>query len=60
VASPVVVHRTALGSGPTSAEHLLAGAGAAKEIEAYRFNNHEGGQEHHWVRQLLFLRRILG
>jgi cephalosporin-C deacetylase len=31
-----------------------------KEIEVYRFNNHEGGQEHHWIRQLLFLRRILG
>jgi len=34
--------------------------GAAKEIEVYRFNNHEGGQEHHWIRQLLFLRKILG
>ncbi|WP_258803291.1 acetylxylan esterase [Pseudarthrobacter sp. NS4] len=35
-------------------------SGAAKEIEVYRFNNHEGGQEHHWIRQLLFLRKILG
>ena len=34
--------------------------GAAKEIEVYRFNNHEGGQEHQWIRQLLFLRKILG
>lgn len=36
------------------------GPGAAKEIEVYRFNNHEGGQEHQWIRQLLFLRGILG
>ncbi|PNI07068.1 acetylxylan esterase [Arthrobacter sp. AFG7.2] len=35
-------------------------AGTAKEIEVYRFNNHEGGQEHQWIRQLLFLRKILG
>jgi cephalosporin-C deacetylase len=34
--------------------------GAAKDIEVYRFNNHEGGQEHHWIRQLVFLRKILG
>jgi cephalosporin-C deacetylase len=34
--------------------------GPAKEIEVYRFNNHEGGQEHQWIRQLLFLRKILG
>ncbi|WP_255771325.1 acetylxylan esterase [Pseudarthrobacter sulfonivorans] len=37
-----------------------AGAGAAKEIEVYRFNNHEGGQEHHWIRQLQYLRKLLG
>ena len=34
--------------------------GAVKDIEVYRFNNHEGGQEHHWVRQLQFLRKLLG
>ena len=34
--------------------------GAAKEMEVYRFNNHEGGQEHHWIRQLEFLRNLLG
>lgn len=28
---------------------------AKKEIEVYRFNNHEGGQEHHWIRQLQYL-----
>lgn len=32
----------------------------AKDIEVYRFNNHEGGQEQQWIRQLLFLRDILG
>ena len=37
-----------------------SGTGAAKEIEVYRFNNHEGGQEHQWIRQLVFLRKILG
>lgn len=37
-----------------------SGTGAAKEIEVYRFNNHEGGQEHQWIRQLLFLRKVLG
>ncbi len=31
-----------------------------KDIEVYRFNNHEGGQEHQWIRQLLFLRKVLG
>ncbi|WP_411374256.1 hypothetical protein ACLH0K_14525 [Arthrobacter sp. MPF02] len=46
----------AYGSGASGS----SGSGAAKEIEVYRFNNHEGGQEHHWTRQLLFLRKILG
>lgn len=32
----------------------------ARDIEVYRFNNHEGGQEQQWIRQLLFLRDILG
>lgn len=31
-----------------------------KEIEVYRFNNHEGGEEHHWIRQLRYLRKLLG
>lgn len=31
-----------------------------KDIEVYRFNNHEGGQEHHWIRQLQYLRELLG
>jgi cephalosporin-C deacetylase-like acetyl esterase len=33
---------------------------AHKEIEVYRFNNHEGGQEHHWIKQLQYLRKLLG
>jgi cephalosporin-C deacetylase len=37
-----------------------AGGGASKDIDVYRFNNHEGGQEHHWIRQLQFLRKLLG
>ncbi|QHK20298.1 prolyl oligopeptidase family serine peptidase [Pseudarthrobacter psychrotolerans] len=37
-----------------------AQSAAQKEIEVYRFNNHEGGQEHHWIRQLQYLRRLLG
>ncbi len=37
-----------------------SGTGAAKEIEVYWFNNHEGGQEHDRMKQLLFLRKILG
>ena len=42
------------------------GAGAAapqavpaKAIEVYRFNNHEGGQEHHWVSQLRYVAELL-
>ncbi|MDJ0319266.1 acetylxylan esterase [Pseudarthrobacter sp. PS3-L1] len=35
-----------------------AGGTVAKEIEVYRFNNHEGGQEHQWIRQLEFLREL--
>jgi cephalosporin-C deacetylase len=36
------------------------GGGTSKDMEVYRFNNHEGGQEHHWIRQLQFLRKLLG
>jgi cephalosporin-C deacetylase len=36
------------------------GGRASKDIEVYRFNSHEGGQEHHWIRQLQFLRKLLG
>lgn len=31
----------------------------AKKIEYYRFNNHEGGQEHHWVKQLHYVADLL-
>jgi cephalosporin-C deacetylase len=30
-------------------------AGADKTIEVYQFNEHEGGQGHHWVRQAAWL-----
>jgi cephalosporin-C deacetylase len=32
---------------------------AAKEIEVYRYNNHEGGQEHQWIKQLCYVRDLL-
>ncbi|KUM35431.1 acetylxylan esterase [Arthrobacter sp. EpRS71] len=35
------------------------GRAPEKDIEVYRFNNHEGGQEHHWIKQLQFLRKLL-
>ena len=35
------------------------GGAPEKDIEVYRFNNHEGGQEHHWIKQLQFLRKLL-
>jgi cephalosporin-C deacetylase len=54
--STVFASFNAYGSGTAGS----SGTGAGKEIEVYRFNNHEGGQEHHWIRQLLFLRKILG
>ena len=54
--STVFASFNAYGSGTAGS----SGTGADKEIEVYRFNNHEGGQEHHWIRQLLFLRKILG
>lgn len=31
----------------------------AKDIEFYRFNNHEGGQEHQWLRQLHYVADLL-
>jgi cephalosporin-C deacetylase len=35
-------------------------ADAGKQIEVYRFNNHEGGQEHHWIKQLQFVAGLAG
>lgn len=35
------------------------GAATTKFIEVYPFNGHEGGQEHHWVRQLTYLAALL-
>lgn len=31
----------------------------AKDVVYYRFNNHEGGQEHHWVEQLRYVADLL-
>lgn len=31
----------------------------AKTIEIYRFNNHKGGQEHHWASQLRYVAGVL-
>ncbi|MGN8129565.1 acetylxylan esterase [Paenarthrobacter sp. 22069] len=55
-ASTVFASFNAYGSGTNAS----SATGAAKQIEVYRFNNHEGGQEHHWIRQLQFLRKLLG
>lgn len=53
--STVFAAYNAYGSGS-----FAAGAPAPKkDIEVYRFNNHEGGQEHHWVRQLHYVARLL-
>ena len=54
--STVFASFNAYGSGTPG----VPATGAAKEIEVYRFNNHEGGQEHQWIRQLVFLRKLLG
>jgi cephalosporin-C deacetylase len=54
--STVFASFNAYGSGAAGS----SGTGAAKDIEVYRFNGHEGGQEHHWIRQLEFLRKLLG
>jgi cephalosporin-C deacetylase len=35
------------------------GGAPEKDIEVYRFNNHEGGQELHWIKQLQFLQKLL-
>jgi cephalosporin-C deacetylase len=54
--STVFASFNAYGSGAAGS----SGTGAPKDIEVYRFNGHEGGQEHHWIRQLEFLRKLLG
>jgi cephalosporin-C deacetylase len=48
------------GAGAAAGTGSGADEAPAKDIEVYRFNNHEGGQEHHWIRQLQFLRKLLG
>ena len=34
--------------------------GAPSDIEIYEFNNHEGGQGHHWVKQAAWLKALRG
>lgn len=34
--------------------------GASSDIEIYPFNNHEGGDAHHWVKQARWLSSLLG
>lgn len=53
--STVFAAYNAYGTGPADAPQ----AHPAKSIEVYRFNNHEGGQEHHWVAQLHYLAELL-
>jgi len=52
--STVFASFNAYGSGTAGS----SGTGVAKDIEVYRFNNHEGGQEYHWIKQLQFLRKL--
>ena len=54
--STVFASFNAYGSGTAEA----SGTGASKDIEVYRFNNHAGGQEYHWIKQLQFLRKLAG
>ncbi|MCB5283909.1 Cephalosporin-C deacetylase [Arthrobacter sp. ES1] len=53
--STVFAAYNAYGTGPADAPQ----AAPAKSIEVYRFNNHEGGQEHHWVAQFHYLAELL-
>lgn len=45
--------------GSFNAYGAAAPAKPAKEMEFYRFNNHEGGQEHQWLRQLHYVADLL-
>jgi cephalosporin-C deacetylase len=53
--STVFAAYNAYGAGVTGGRGPLP----AKSFEIYRFNNHEGGQEHHWVRQLGYVAELL-
>jgi cephalosporin-C deacetylase len=53
--STVFAAYNAYGTGAPAAPQAAPG----KSIEIYRFNNHEGGQEHHWVSQLRYVAEIL-
>jgi cephalosporin-C deacetylase len=53
--STVFAAYNAYGAGAAAAPQAVP----AKAIEVYRFNNHEGGQEHHWVSQLRYVADLL-
>ncbi|QCB96005.1 acetylxylan esterase [Arthrobacter sp. PAMC25564] len=53
--STVFAAYNAYGAGAAAAPS----AAPAKSVVVYRFNNHEGGQEHHWVSQLRYVADLL-
>lgn len=53
VCPPSTVYGSFNAYGATAAE------APTKEMEYYRFNNHEGGQEHQWLRQLHYVANLL-
>lgn len=59
--STVFASFNAYGTGAgAAAPQAVPEAVPAKAMEVYRFNNHEGGQEHHWVKQLRYVADQLG
>jgi cephalosporin-C deacetylase len=62
--STVFAAFNAYGSGARTAGNDTAIAAAeatvVKDLEVYRYNNHEGGQEHQWIKQLCYVRDLLG
>ncbi|WP_449374455.1 acetylxylan esterase [Arthrobacter psychrolactophilus] len=53
ICPPSTVHASFNNYGTAAAQQ------PAKELEYYRFNNHEGGQEHHRLRQLHYVADLL-
>ena len=53
VCPPSTVYGSFIAYGTAAAEK------PAKDITYYRFNNHEGGQEHHWIKQLHYVADLL-
>lgn len=57
--STVFAAYNAYGAGAAGARAAAPSPGPVKAVEVYRFNNHEGGQEHHWVKQLHYVAGLL-